>query len=205
MNRFPQSIAVSTGVHGLAVVLLILVMGHRPAPIPLPMPNDIFAHAIAVTLAPPPKPQPVVQPHLKPTPPEPHALPQALATQAPQALESTPPPTTQPEPIPPPPATDQTTEPQQATYEQIVSAILERNKRYPRQAVLAGSEGTVLLSFVVNREGTVLAFSIEQSAGPVFDEEVRRLIHSVRFPPFPAGDRDERKTFQVPVQFTLGS
>jgi protein TonB len=204
MNRFPQSVAASTGLHGLAVVLLILVMGHRPAPIPLPMPNDAFTHAIAVTLAPPPKPQPVVQPRLKPTPPRPQALPATLASQAPQALVSTPPPAVQPEPIPSPPATDQTVEPAQATYEQIVVNILKQNKRYPRAALLAGNEGTVLFSFIVNREGTVLAYTIEQSTDPVFDEEVKRLVHSVRFPPFPASDRSERKNLEVSLEFRLG-
>ena len=88
----------------------------------------------------------------------------------------------------------------------MVSGILEANKRYPRAALLAGDEGTVVLSFIVNDQGTVLAFSIDRSSGqPVLDAEVRRLIQSVRFPPFPAGDTDTRKHFQVPVVFNLGA
>lgn len=84
--------------------------------------------------------------------------------------------------------------------------MLEANKRYPRQALIAGDEGTVVISFILNREGTVLAYRIQQSSGqPMLDEAVRRLIERVHFPPFPQNDASQRKDFSVPIVFTLNS
>ncbi|MGH8372033.1 MAG: energy transducer TonB [Gammaproteobacteria bacterium] len=201
MSRFGQGLAISTGLHAGVIALVIFVVAWNPIE-KLPRSNPSFAHAIAITLAPPrvqpePQPQPQVVPNtLKPVP----ALP-AIPTQAVHSELNTPPPVEKPTPISTPsPQTEQ----QQVDYAQVVSAILEQHKRYPRQAMVAGEEGVVVLSFVINRQGTVLAYSIVSSSGePSFENEVRRLIHNVQFPPFPSADLDQRKKFQVAIEFKL--
>ncbi|MGA9851756.1 MAG: energy transducer TonB [Gammaproteobacteria bacterium] len=205
MTRFSHSFEISVGIHAAVIGLVILLAYYHPAT-PLPPSNASLANAIAVTVAPPPLPQsPPQPPQPQPAPPVPQPPPQTISTQASQADITTPPPKSVPLPSPPQPAQTQTT-PLEATYAQIVSAILEANKRYPREALMAGDEGTVVISFILNREGTVLAYSIEQSSGqPIFDEAVKRLIQRVHFPPFPRGDLSQRKTFKVPIQFELNS
>ncbi|MGH8401094.1 MAG: TonB family protein [Gammaproteobacteria bacterium] len=200
MSRFGQGLAISTGLHVVLIGLVIFVIAWHPV-VHLSESNPAFAHAIAVTLA-PPHPQPEIQPVPQITPQtlQPIAAPPAIATQAIHSELSTPPPVTKPPTVSPPQQTAQ----QEASYAQIVSAILQQHKRYPRAAILAGHEGVVVLSFILNREGTVLAYSIVYSSGrPVFDNEVKRLIRSVQFPPFPASDADERKRFQVSIEFRL--
>jgi protein TonB len=204
MHSFRNSLGVSVGLHALVVLLVIAVVSYHPVGIHLPAPDSAFAHAIAVTLAPLHRPHPP-RPKQPPQPPKPVQQPPTVQSQATEAEIQTPLPDTKPiQPQPPPDNTQADQE--QASYAQIVSGILEANKRYPRQAVLTGEEGEVMVSFIINDQGTVLAFSIDKSSGqPVFDDEVRRLIQSVRFPPFPAGDRDTRKSFQVPIEFNLHS
>ncbi|MGB9428788.1 MAG: energy transducer TonB [Gammaproteobacteria bacterium] len=203
MTRFSHSVEISVGIHAAAIGLVILLAYYHPAT-PLPPADASLANAIAVTVSPPPQPpSPPQPPHPQPTPPVPQPPPQAIPTQAAQADISTPPPKSVPAPSPP---TQSQSTPQQAAYAQIVSAILEANKRYPRQALMAGDEGTVVVSFILNSQGVVLAYQIKKSSGqPIFDEAVRRLIQRVHFPPFPAGDHSLRKAFEVPIQYTLRS
>ncbi len=206
MLQFSHSLGISVGIHIAAVLLLILIAEYHSAT-PLPPSNASLADAIAVNIVPPPPPQSPPQPPQprvpQPTPPVLQPPPQTISTEAAQADISTPPPKSIPAPAPPPPTQSQTT-PLEATYAQIVSALLEANKRYPRQALLAGEQGTVILWFVLNREGTVLAYRIEQSSGQlIFDEAVKRLIQRIHFPPFPNRDLSQRKTFMVPIQFEL--
>ena len=82
--------------------------------------------------------------------------------------------------------------------------ILQANKRYPRQALLQGIEGDVSFTFIVNSQGTVLSYTIVQSSGSaILDDEVKRLLHAVRFPPFPQGDTAQRKDLSAVLDFNL--
>jgi periplasmic protein TonB len=208
MTRFGQSLGISVGIHITAFLFIAWVAYYHHAT-PLPPADASLANAIAVNIAPPPRPSSPPQPprpqNPQPKPPVPQPPPQTISTQASQADVSTPPPKSMPPP-PTPSTTQNQATPLEATYAQIVSALLEAHKRYPRQALLAGDEGTVVLTFVLNREGTVLAYRIEQSSGqPIFDEAVKRLIQQIHFPPFPKGDLSQRKTFTVPIQFKLAA
>jgi|SRR5579859_997600 len=201
-TRFPQSLGLSVGLHLLAALLLVGVINYHPKPIHLQAVDQALSHAIAVTLAPLHHPQPKsrVNPSPRVTP---KPQPPAISSQATEAEEEVPPPAVKPAP-PSPPEVQQPEPQQQATYQEIAEAILAANKRYPREALISGTEGTVELSYIVNSQGTVLAYTIEQSSGqPVLDDEVKRLIRSVRFPPFPPGDTDSRKTLEVTIEFTL--
>ena len=204
MHSFRNSLGVSIGLHALVVLLVIAVVNYHPAGMHLPSVDNPFAHAIAVSLMPHRHPQP--KPQQKPIPqPKPKPQPPAIETQATEAIEQTPPPAQKPQP--PTMPQEQQEEPQASPdYQQQAEDILNASKRYPREAVLAGTEGSVTLSYIVNSQGTVLAYRIEQSSGQaVLDDEVKRLIRSVRFPPFAQGDTDTRKTLVVTIEFSLHS
>ena len=202
VHGFRNSFGISVLLHALAAVAVLYVILHHPKIVRSPEPSTPFDKAIPISLVQQPRPQP--KPPV-PKPKAPQAIkppPAAIETQASQVVATNPPPTANPPPPQTPPEQPEATRP--PDYQEIAEAILEQNKRYPREAVLEGIEGEVELSYVVNNQGTVLGYSIVKSSHQqVLDDEVMRLIRSVRFPPFPAGDRDLRKTLDVTIEFSL--
>src|ERR1700676_1871180 len=71
-------------------------------------------------------------------------------------------------------------------WEISLTRHLQKFKRYPSGAQSRGEEGTVLLSFSVDRNGHVLAHQIVRSSGfPELDAEVTALIERAQpLPPF---------------------
>ncbi|HSM26699.1 MAG TPA: energy transducer TonB [Thioalkalivibrio sp.] len=91
------------------------------------------------------------------------------------------------------------------SYAANLQAWLERHKHYPRRARLRREEGVTLLYFVVNRNGEVLDYRIEQSSGHLsLDEEVLAMIRRAQpLLPFPDFLPRESMELVVPVQFSL--
>lgn len=92
-----------------------------------------------------------------------------------------------------------------ADYMAALRAWLERHKRYPRTAQLRRQEGVVLLSFVMDRNGRVLAHRLQQTSGHVaLDREVEALIQRAQpLPPLPATMAQARLEVVVPIRFSL--
>ncbi|MFN2361112.1 MAG: energy transducer TonB [Marinobacter sp.] len=90
-------------------------------------------------------------------------------------------------------------------YAATLLAWLERHKEYPRRAQLRRQQGTVMLFFVIDRQGRVLEHRIEQSSGhTLLDDEVRELIERAQpLPAMPASMDKETLELVVPVQFFL--
>lgn len=82
---------------------------------------------------------------------------------------------------------------------------LNEAKRYPTRARRYRQEGVVYLRFTMDREGNVLAKSIEQSAGhPLLDDETLELIDRAQpLPEPPTEMQGEILEFVVPVEFFL--
>lgn len=82
---------------------------------------------------------------------------------------------------------------------------LNEAKRYPTRARRYRQEGVAYLRFTMDREGNVLAKSIEQSAGhSLLDEETLALIERAQpLPEPPAEMQGEMLEFVVPVEFFL--
>ena len=204
LQGFPLGIEISILLHvavGLALLGIWHIHGRGMA---LPPVSADFDHAIAISLSPQPKPQP--KPKVMPqTPQIPKPQPATVDTSATQAVEQTPPPAEKPSTPEIPQQQEQPQDQASPDYISVVEGMLNEYKRYPRQAVLDGTEGEVTVYFVINSQGTVLLFQIDKSSGSdVLDHEVVRLIHSVRFPPFPKGDKTERKEFTEVIEFKLG-
>lgn len=94
----------------------------------------------------------------------------------------------------------------EADWYALISAHLERNKRYPREARRDGQEGTPVVRFTVNRRGRVTDISIRQSSGSeALDDAAMSLLRRVS--PLPAMPRSmgrETVTITLPIEYTLG-
>jgi len=90
-------------------------------------------------------------------------------------------------------------------YAATLLAWLERHKEYPRAARLRRQEGTTMLYFLVDREGRVLEYRIEQGSGyPALDAEVLAMIERAQpLPAMPASLEKEQLELVVPVQFFM--
>ena len=92
-----------------------------------------------------------------------------------------------------------------ADYMAVLQAWLERHKEYPSRAQRRRQEGTALLYFVMDRDGWVIEYRLEQSSGhDLLDREVAAMIERAQpLPRMPDDIRPSRLELVVPVQFFL--
>ncbi len=92
-----------------------------------------------------------------------------------------------------------------ADYVASLAQRLASVKHYPALARQAREQGTVTLSFELERSGRLLSWHIDRGSGFVaLDEEVRRIVVSAApFPPFPKVMDKPSETFVVPIEFPL--
>ena len=90
-------------------------------------------------------------------------------------------------------------------YLRELAERLSQVKRYPQLAVALHEEGTVLLSFQIDRDGRLLAWDIASSSGhDDLDSEVGRMVaEAAPFPPFPSSWHKSDGVFRVPIGFYL--
>jgi protein TonB len=93
----------------------------------------------------------------------------------------------------------------QAPWRALVAAHLQRHKRYPAGAQARREQGTVLLSFSMDRNGRVLSRAIARSSGVAeLDAEVLAMIARAQpLPPFPPAMPQARMSLTVPIRFSL--
>ena len=184
-----------------------------PPPAPTPPVTPPTATAVATTPPTPKPPEPAPPRPAAPQSPPPQVLPQPpLTATGPsqdtgaglQAQDQTEADTTNE----PPAATtelDARLQDARAGYEAQLGAWLNRHKRYPLRARQRRQEGTALLRFTVDRNGTVIDYSLQESSGSaLLDRAVLALIK--RAQPLPAiPDLIDQNSFEVvvPIQFEL--
>lgn len=81
---------------------------------------------------------------------------------------------------------------------------LTKNLKYPKPAQNAKIQGTVVCSFIINKDGTVCDVKVSQSVDPLLDREALRVMKMM--PKWKPGiDRDKpcRTMIAVPVVFQL--
>ncbi|QQP87464.1 energy transducer TonB [Skermanella sp. TT6] len=142
---------------------------------------------------PPPRPRPVEQPR----PPEP-------APPAPAPPPPAPAPVAEAEPAPARPrAVAQSSV--MPSFQQRLLQHLNRHKRYPQSSQRMRQQGTALLRFTMDAEGTVLSYRLEKSSGyDALDEEVLEMIRRAQpLPKIPADLDRTSLELVVPVQFAL--
>ena len=82
---------------------------------------------------------------------------------------------------------------------------LSENLRYPPNAQRKGIEGTVIVAFVVNTDGTTTDIEILRSVGGGCDEEVIRIVQgSPKWTPGMQRGTPVRTRMRLPLRFILG-
>jgi protein TonB len=100
---------------------------------------------------------------------------------------------------------DNRTRDAQSAYRRLLAEYLARVKRYPAPAVVQHDQGTVWLSFRLDRSGRLLSWRISASSDyPLLDDEVARMVVAAApYPPFPSSWDAQTASFDVPIDFSL--
>lgn len=81
---------------------------------------------------------------------------------------------------------------------------LTRNLRYPPEAQRQKIQGKVVVSFIVNRDGSIASPTVVTSANPLLDREAMRVIKMMpRWKPGLEDGKPCRTMFAIPVNFQL--
>lgn len=92
-----------------------------------------------------------------------------------------------------------------AHYYRLIINKLEHGKRYPSSARRRNEQGTVQLTFTLNKDGSLQSYRISKSSGSrALDREVERLIKRVTpFPALPHGVSKGSIELSVGISFKL--
>ena len=97
---------------------------------------------------------------------------------------------------------------QQPSYPGGFQALLDflrENTKYPEQAKKDSIEGRVVLSFVVETDGSITEPKVVQSVHPLLDAEALRVIKLMpKWEPGYQGDSLVRVKYNLPVTFKMG-
>ena len=81
---------------------------------------------------------------------------------------------------------------------------LTKNLKYPVSAQRAKKQGTVLVSFIINKDGTTTAYKVVKSAGAEFDREALRVLKLMpKWEPGKDKGQPCRTYFCIPIVFKL--
>lgn len=99
---------------------------------------------------------------------------------------------------------EQALEAKQLWYGQVL-ALLQKQKRYPRLALMRSEQGVAKVHFELDRNGQLLSAQLEDSSGyHSLDEEALALVHRVSpFPAPPDAIAGDRISLEVPVAFQV--
>jgi protein TonB len=88
-----------------------------------------------------------------------------------------------------------------ATWRNLIVARLQSVKRYPHGAE---GNGTVMITFTLDRDGRVISRNVVRSSGSAaFDEEALAMVmRATPFPPVPAAISGPSVKLPVPIRFT---
>ncbi len=117
--------------------------------------------------------------------------------------------------LPPPPPQPEEKNPKKKQQQQIFVVVekmpkligglqaLEKNIQYPELARKAGIEGTVIVSFVVNKGGVPIDLKIARGVGGGLDQAAINAVQKVRFTPGIQRGRPVPVRMDIPVRFEL--
>ena len=88
--------------------------------------------------------------------------------------------------------------------DQALMTWLQKNLRYPVSAQEAGIQGRVLVSFVVNKDGSIVEPKIVRSVDAALDKESCRVVTAMpRWKPGKQHGKNVRVKYTLPVTFRL--
>lgn len=81
---------------------------------------------------------------------------------------------------------------------------LTSNLKYPPQAEQRKIQGEVVVSFIINKDGTIANVKVAKSAHPLLDREALRVVRKMpKWTPGIENDKPCRTLFAIPVEFQL--
>lgn len=85
-----------------------------------------------------------------------------------------------------------------------LNAFIQHNLQYPESAKEQGIEGTVMITFIVEKDGSVTFLRIDQSVNEELDAEAKRLVNIMpKWKPGYMGPRFLRVPYTLPIAFKL--
>lgn len=82
--------------------------------------------------------------------------------------------------------------------------FLAQNVRYPKEAVDSGWQGRVVVSFIVEKDGSLSEIKTVKSVKPVLDEEAVRVVNAMpKWTPGKHNGNAVRVKYNIPVSFRL--
>lgn len=91
------------------------------------------------------------------------------------------------------------------SYQAQLQSLIERRKKYPRQARLRREEGLVEVSLILQKSGVISEILITQSATPSLDRAVLEAIQSIGPLPAPPAEMSAPNRVRIPIRFSLHS
>ncbi|MBB1432835.1 energy transducer TonB, partial [Pseudoalteromonas sp. SG43-6] len=90
-------------------------------------------------------------------------------------------------------------------YATTLLTWLEKHKEYPRIAKSRRQQGTVIVYFIVGRDGMIVTSRIEQTSGyPALDDEALKMLQRAQpLPAIPNGIAGNNLELVVPVEFFI--
>jgi protein TonB len=90
--------------------------------------------------------------------------------------------------------------------EKAWAKFLNRNLRFPAAAQEDGVSGRVILSFIIEKDGTLSNIVVDRPAGHGFDEEALRVLKLAKaWKPGMQNGQAVRVRFEIPINFQLSS
>ncbi len=92
-----------------------------------------------------------------------------------------------------------------SSYRALISEKLAKHKSYPRRAKIRKQQGTVLITFILAADGSLLDLYISKSSGyHLLDDATLKMVKkSAPFAPFPKSYTDKTMTFKYPVSYNI--
>lgn len=88
--------------------------------------------------------------------------------------------------------------------QQELMNFLMKNVKYPKEATDKGTQGRVVVQFVVNKDGSVVEPTVVKSVSPELDQEALRVVKMMpRWKPGRQNGEDVRVKYNIPVVFRL--
>ena len=81
---------------------------------------------------------------------------------------------------------------------------LSQNMQYPEEAQKDNAQGRVIVSFIVNKDGSIDEVKVMKSIHPALDEEAARVVKSMpKWRPGMLKGKPVRVKYTIPVNFKL--
>ena len=82
--------------------------------------------------------------------------------------------------------------------------FLSKNVKYPQEAYKNGIQGRVIVTFVINKDGSISDAKVVKSVDPQLDEEALRVVHSMpNWIPGRQNGEPVNVKYTVPITFKL--